>query len=51
MPNNKTHRVSMENVVFKADKTNPSVLTIDSGDTVVFDTESVVRSGEITAIN
>lgn len=37
MPNNKTHRVSMENVVFKADKTNPSVLTIDSGDTVVFE--------------
>ncbi|MHA1442911.1 MAG: acetamidase/formamidase family protein [Candidatus Heimdallarchaeota archaeon] len=37
MTNGKTHRVTQKDVVFKADKTNPPVLKIKSGDTVVFE--------------
>ena len=31
------HRVSMKDVVFKADKENKPVLKVKSGDTVVFE--------------
>ncbi|MHA2383388.1 MAG: acetamidase/formamidase family protein [Candidatus Thorarchaeota archaeon] len=37
MADEKTHRVSMRDVVFKADSRNPPVLRIKSGDTVVFE--------------
>jgi acetamidase/formamidase len=37
MKENKTHRVSMKDVVFKTDPNNQPVLTIDSGDTVIFE--------------
>ncbi|MGC9779613.1 MAG: acetamidase/formamidase family protein [Candidatus Heimdallarchaeota archaeon] len=37
MTKEKIHHVSMKDVVFKADKKNPPVLTIDSGDVVVFE--------------
>jgi len=37
MTEGKTHRVTMKDVVFKADKENKPVLTIQSGDTVVFE--------------
>ncbi|MCE7741235.1 MAG: acetamidase/formamidase family protein [Candidatus Heimdallarchaeota archaeon] len=37
MTEGKTHRISMKDVVFKADPKNPAVLTIDSGDTVIFE--------------
>lgn len=37
MVNGNIHRVTMKDVVFKADSTNPPVLRIQSGDTVVFE--------------
>ncbi|NHK32061.1 MAG: acetamidase [Asgard group archaeon] len=37
MTKNKTHRVSMKDVVFKADKNNKPILKIKSGDTVIFE--------------
>ncbi|NHJ85131.1 MAG: acetamidase [Asgard group archaeon] len=38
MPDKKTkHKISMKNVVFKADRTNEPVLTINSGDIVIFE--------------
>ena len=37
MADGKTHRVSMKDVVFKADSSNPPVLRIKSGTTVVFE--------------
>ena len=37
MSNNQIHKVSMADVVFNADPSNPAVLTIDSGDTVIFE--------------
>jgi len=33
----KIHRVTMKDVVFKADRNNPPVLKVDSGDTVIFE--------------
>ncbi len=37
MTESKVHHISMKDVVFKADPKNPAVLTIESGDTVVFE--------------
>ncbi|NHJ40137.1 MAG: acetamidase [Asgard group archaeon] len=37
MSENKIHRVSMKDVVFKADKNNKPILKINSGDTVIFE--------------
>lgn len=37
MPNGEIHRITMKDVVYKADKNNPPVLTIESGDTVIFE--------------
>ncbi len=37
MTNGKIHRVTMKDVVYNADKDNPPVLTIESGDTVIFE--------------
>ncbi|MHA2295061.1 MAG: acetamidase/formamidase family protein [Candidatus Hodarchaeales archaeon] len=37
MANEKTRRVTMKDVVFNADKTNPPVLKIESGDTIIFE--------------
>ena len=37
MDDGKIHRVSMKDVVFKADRNNPPVLKIQSGETVVFE--------------
>jgi acetamidase/formamidase len=37
MTSKKIHRVTQKDVVFKADKTNPPVLKIKSGETVVFE--------------
>ena len=37
MSKDKIHKISMKDVVFKADKTNPPVLTIKSGETVIFE--------------
>ncbi|MCG3220837.1 MAG: acetamidase, partial [Candidatus Heimdallarchaeota archaeon] len=37
MTNGKIHRITMKDVVYNADKNNPPVLTIESGDTVIFE--------------
>ncbi|NHJ46188.1 MAG: acetamidase [Asgard group archaeon] len=51
----KTHRISQKDVVFQADKTNPPVLTIKSGDTVIFECRDafnqVIKKPEDLPIN
>ena len=37
MTNEKIHRISMKDVVYKADKNNEPILKIKSGDTVIFE--------------
>ena len=37
MSEKKIHRVSFDQVVFKTDKTNPPVLRVSSGDTIIFE--------------
>ena len=51
----KIHRVTMEDVVFKADRNNPPVLKIDSGDTVIFECRDafnqVIKNPEDLPVN